>query len=246
MQWTQPLKKAGTYINIKDDKVKMFGQNINVCKSTYEHYAVEILPEKVCNFHSIEHCLIFDTDDDKKKKHPKLVKLHKQFGHASNDLKNLFKSAGLSFLDLLLCYQHSVTMLQWIFLVLIKIFGTCTQLTNSPDLVIILVVKAKSLLFLLRTFIKTDQYFGSGELVSEEFSDFCKIFNIKVSTTTAESPWSKELCEQHNAILTETFLRVRDDINCQLDIALAWTLNANFFSLMLVDLVPTNLCLGKM
>ena len=36
--------------------------------STNGHYAVEILPEKVYNFDSIEHCLIYETDNDKYKK----------------------------------------------------------------------------------------------------------------------------------------------------------------------------------
>ena len=57
----------------------MFDPDINVCISTNGHYAVEILPEKVCNFDSIEHYLIFRTDDDKYKKRSRLVKLHKQF-----------------------------------------------------------------------------------------------------------------------------------------------------------------------
>ena len=70
------LKKADTYINIKDDKVQTFDQDINVCMTTNGHYAVEILSEKVCNFDSIEHCLIFETDDDKYKKCSKPVKLH--------------------------------------------------------------------------------------------------------------------------------------------------------------------------
>ena len=90
------LKKTDTYINIKDDKVQMFDQDINVCMSTNGHHAVEILPEKVCNFDPIKHCLIFETDDDKYKKRSKLLKLHKQFGHASpNNLRNLLKNAGL-------------------------------------------------------------------------------------------------------------------------------------------------------
>ena len=73
-----------------------FGQDINVCMLTNGHYAVEILLGKVCNFDSTEHCLIFETDDDKHKKRSKLVKLHKQFGHTSpNDLRNLLKNAGL-------------------------------------------------------------------------------------------------------------------------------------------------------
>ena len=83
------LKKADTYINIKDEKFQMFGQDINVCMSTNGHYAVEILQEKVCNFDSIERCLIFEIDDDKYKKRSRLAKLHKQFGHASNNLRNL-------------------------------------------------------------------------------------------------------------------------------------------------------------
>ena len=74
----------------------MFGQNIDVSMSTNGHYAVEILPEKVCNFDSVSHCLIFEPDDDISKKRSKLLKLHKQFGHASiNNLKSLLKNAGL-------------------------------------------------------------------------------------------------------------------------------------------------------
>ena len=54
------LKKADTYLNIKDDKIKMFGKDIDICISTNGHYGVNILPEKVCNFDSVDHCLIFE------------------------------------------------------------------------------------------------------------------------------------------------------------------------------------------
>ena len=46
-----------------------------VFMSTNGHTAVEILPEKICNFDSIEHCLIFETDDDKHKKMFKTSKI---------------------------------------------------------------------------------------------------------------------------------------------------------------------------
>ena len=94
------LKKADTCINTKDEKFQMLGQDINVCMSTNGHYAVEILPKNICNFDSIEHCLIFEIDDDKCKKRSKLAKLHKQFGHASNILRNLLKNAGLFFTEI--------------------------------------------------------------------------------------------------------------------------------------------------
>ena len=37
------FKKADTYLNIKDDKIKMFDEDIDVCVSTNGHYAVNIL-----------------------------------------------------------------------------------------------------------------------------------------------------------------------------------------------------------
>ena len=36
-----------------------------------------------------------------------------------------------------------------------------------------------------------------------------KNFNIKIKTTAAESPWSNGICERHNAIITETLLKVK-------------------------------------
>ena len=90
------LEKTDTYLNIKDDKIKMFEEDIDVCVSTNGHYAANILPEKVCNFDSVDHCLIFEIDDNKNTKRPKILKLHKQFGHPpSNNLKNLLQNAGL-------------------------------------------------------------------------------------------------------------------------------------------------------
>ena len=50
---------------------------------------------KGMNFDSIEHCVIFESNDDKYKKRSKLVELHKQFCHASpNYLKKLLKNTG--------------------------------------------------------------------------------------------------------------------------------------------------------
>ena len=90
------LKKADTYLNIKNDKIKMFDKDIDVCVSTNGHYAVNILPEKVGNFDSVDHYLIFEIDDNNNTKRSKILKLHKHSGHASsNNLKNLLKNAGL-------------------------------------------------------------------------------------------------------------------------------------------------------
>ena len=79
---------------------------------------------------------------------------------------------------------------------------------------------------------------NGGEFVSKDFTDFCENFNIKIKATAAESPWSNAICERHNAIITETLLKMKEDSNCEWETALAWPLstknsliNVNGFSL---------------
>ena len=45
---------------------------------------VEILPYKTCNFDNTEQVLIFEEDESDKSKIQKIMKLHKQFAHASS------------------------------------------------------------------------------------------------------------------------------------------------------------------
>ena len=80
---------------MKEDRLRMFNEDIDICLPSNRHYTVEILPKKACNYDNIEHVLIFEDDDINSKKQLKLIKLHKQFGHASwNNLKSLLKNAG--------------------------------------------------------------------------------------------------------------------------------------------------------
>ena len=113
-------------------------------------------------------------------------------------------------------------------------------------------LKAEALL-LLRTFLKTGfvclavhkKYLlimGGGEFVSEKFSNFCKHFNTKISTTPAKSPWCNVMYEQDNAILTEILLKVKYDITSGI-LLLHGILMLKIISLMLADLVPINLLL---
>ena len=51
-------------------------------------------------------------------------------------------------------------------------------------------------------------------------------FDIQVTTTAAESPWSNGLCEHHNAILTEILLKIEEDSACDLNTALSWAIMA--------------------
>ena len=60
---------------------------------------------------------------------------------------------------------------------------------------------------------------NGGEFESSEFKDMCENFNIKVVTTPAEAPWSNGIWEQDNHILTETLLKIKEDVNCSWETA---------------------------
>ena len=57
------LKKADTVLNIKNDKIKIFGQNIPVESSFNCRYSVSILPERTSNFDDTEQVLIFKENE---------------------------------------------------------------------------------------------------------------------------------------------------------------------------------------
>ena len=90
------LKKAHTVLNIKNDKIKIFGQNIPVEPSFNGHYSISILPEITSDFDDIKRVLILKENETIEEKRKKLTKLHKQFGHVSiSNLLNLMKNAGV-------------------------------------------------------------------------------------------------------------------------------------------------------
>ena len=62
--------------------------------------------------------------------------------------------------------------------------------------------------------------------MGEAFHRMCETFNIKLLTTSACSPWSKRVCDRHNQTLTTILLKIKDDVKCDYEIALAWTLSA--------------------
>ena len=78
---------------------------------------------------------------------------------------------------------------------------------------------------------------GMGNVL-EKFTDFCKNFNIKISTTLAESPWCNGIYEWHNAILTEHLLKVKEDINCPWETALAWAVKTKNYFINVSGFIP--------
>ena len=67
---------------------------------------------------------------------------------------------------------------------------------------------------------------NGGEFISDEFVDMCEAFGMKMSTTPSYSPWSNGLCERHNQTLTNILLKIKEDVKCDWDTALAWAVSA--------------------
>ena len=89
------LKKANMVFNIKNNTIKMFGQNILLKYSLNGHYSVSVLSKIMSNFGDRKQVLIFKENETIEKR-KKLIKLQKQFGHASSSsILNLVKNAGV-------------------------------------------------------------------------------------------------------------------------------------------------------
>ena len=90
------LKKANTLIDLKNDKVTMFDEDIDIKLSRNGHYAIDILPTDIYSFNDVNEVLIFQNCTSKFGKIKVLTKNPKQFGHTpTENMKGLLNNAGL-------------------------------------------------------------------------------------------------------------------------------------------------------
>ena len=67
---------------------------------------------------------------------------------------------------------------------------------------------------------------NGGEFNNEDFRSMAESFNIRVTTTAAESPWSNGCNERYNGIISDMVKKVLNETKCSLEIALAWAVSA--------------------
>lgn len=67
---------------------------------------------------------------------------------------------------------------------------------------------------------------NGGEFANSEFIEMCESLNINFITTAAESPFSNGLVEKHNDIIGEAIQKILDDVDCSIEVAFCWALNA--------------------
>ena len=67
---------------------------------------------------------------------------------------------------------------------------------------------------------------NGGEFSNEKFLQLAEQMNIRILTTSAESPWSNGLVERHNATLKHTLSKIMADKRIKMEIALQWAVQA--------------------
>ena len=67
---------------------------------------------------------------------------------------------------------------------------------------------------------------NGGEFNNQEMRALGEAFNIRVITTPAESPWSNGVCERRNAVIGDSVRKIIADVNCSVEVALAWAISA--------------------
>ena len=67
---------------------------------------------------------------------------------------------------------------------------------------------------------------NGGEFNNDNFRSMCERFNIFVKTTAAESPWSNGLCERHNAVLNDMYLKTAAETGSSREMVLNWAIHA--------------------
>ena len=85
---------------------------------------------------------------------------------------------------------------------------------------------------------------NGGEFANSTFIEMCENLGIKVKNTAAESPWSNGLVERHNLVLAEMLDKVISDTSCNIELAVAWCLNAKNSLCNVHDFSPFQLVFG--
>ena len=87
---------------------------------------------------------------------------------------------------------------------------------------------------------------NGGEFNNSELQDMAENLNITVKTPPAnDSPFSNGLVERHNAVLTETLLRVRDEYKLDWETSLGWGINAKNVLQSVHGFSPFQLVFGR-
>ena len=75
--------------------------------------------------------------------------------------------------------------------------------------------------------------------------DMCHNLNINFTTTAAEAPWSNGLVEKHNGAIGEAVSKICEEVDCGIEVALCWALNAKNSLQNIFGFSPYQLVFGR-
>ena len=86
---------------------------------------------------------------------------------------------------------------------------------------------------------------NGGEFSNEDYRIMGEKLNTKITATAAEAPWSNGTNERHNAILGDMILKVKNDTNCSVEVALTWAISAKNALANVYGFSPNQLVYGR-
>ena len=86
---------------------------------------------------------------------------------------------------------------------------------------------------------------NGGEFNSQIFRDMAENLNMSVKTTAGYSPWSNGIVERHNATLTETLHKIRENSSISWETAISWAVNAKNSLLNVHGFSPYQIVFGR-
>ena len=281
----ESLKRAKTVLDLSNDRVTMFGKPVELHLTSTGHYCVNIVGGKTPGSRVNSEEILTVTSgmkvEDKKKT---VVKLHRQFGHASSEkLIALLKSAGSVESDVkdivnevcstcIICHRfkrakpkpvvafslasdfnqvvaldlHEIDKNFW-YLHIIDVFSRLSAATivrkKDPEIIVDKFMQIWVGIYgCPEVGVYTD---NGGEFNSQVFRDMAENLNMSVKTTAAYAPWSNGVVERHNATLTETLLKVKEQSNVSWETAISWAVNAKNCLLSVHGYSPYQIVYGR-
>ena len=126
------LKKAKAVIVMANDKIIIFDKKIALYFSTSGHYCIDIYPRNR-EANNCEEVMILEKDLSDNEKKTQVIKIHKQFGHASiENIKKRINNAGFLHKDLNAITEN-----------VIQSSDTCIRFKKAPPKPVVGLSKAK-------------------------------------------------------------------------------------------------------
>ena len=86
---------------------------------------------------------------------------------------------------------------------------------------------------------------NGGEFDNESYHEFAEQFNFEICATGAQSPWSNRIYEHNHYVIDACVQKLREeDPNVNLNVALAWAVNAKNSMMNYNGYSPIQLVLG--